>query len=90
MGHAPNMPDVLYNRGITDDFELGGRLSLGSGLFEVNAKYRYLQVARGTLHFTVALAVGYRALALANGPVLTLPLLVTYDLSSGMSLSGGR
>jgi hypothetical protein len=88
--NLPNpIPDVLYNRGITNDLELGGRLSLGSGLFEVNAKYRYLQLAQGTLHFAVAPAVGYRALALVNGPVLTLPLLVTYDVSPGMSVSGG-
>lgn len=83
------IPDVLYNRGITDDFELGGRLSPASGLFEVNAKYRYLQLAQGTLHFAIAPALGYRVLWLVNGPVLTLPLLVTYDLSPGMSISGG-
>lgn len=88
--NLPNpVPDVLYNHGITNDFELGGRLSLGSGLLEVNAKYRYLQVAQGTLHFAVAPAAGYRVLGLVNGPVLTLPLLVTYDLSPRMSLSGG-
>jgi hypothetical protein len=80
---------VLYNHGITNDLELGGRLSLGSGLFEVNAKYRYLQLAQSTLHFAIAPAVGYRVLGLVNGPVLTLPLLVTYDSSPGMSLSGG-
>jgi hypothetical protein len=81
------IPDVLYAHGLTDDFQLGGRLSIGSGLMELNAQYRYLRTGR--LHLAVAPAVGYRALALVNGPVFTLPLLVTYDLSDGISLSGG-
>jgi hypothetical protein len=88
--NLPNpIPDVMYDYGISDDFELGGRLSLGSGLIEVRSKLRFLEAARGTLHAAVAPAIGYRVLALVNGPVLTLPLIVTYDLSSGMSLSGG-
>lgn len=88
--NLPNpIPDVLYNRGLSDDIELGGRLSLGSGLLELNAKLRYLRTARGALHLAVAPALGYRVLGLVNGPVLTLPWLVTYDLSPTLSLSGG-
>jgi hypothetical protein len=88
--NLPNpIPDVLYDYGLTDDVELGARLSLGSGLIEAHSKLRLVEAANGTLHLALAPAVGYRVLALVNGPVLTLPLIVTFDLSSGMSLSGG-
>jgi hypothetical protein len=88
--NLPNpIPDVRYDYGVTDDLELGARLSLGSGLIEAHTKLRFIQTARGTLHLALAPAVGYRVLALVNGPVLTLPLIITYDLSPGMSLSGG-
>ncbi|HTV18665.1 MAG TPA: hypothetical protein VMG12_08345 [Polyangiaceae bacterium] len=83
------IPDVLYAHGLSDDLELGGRLSLGSGLIEAQSKWRFIQAAQGTLHVALAPAVGYRVLALVNGPVLTLPLLVTYDLSPDVSLSAG-
>jgi hypothetical protein len=88
--NLPNpIPDVSYDYGVTDDLELGGRLSLGSGLIEARAKLRFVEAANGTLHLALAPAAGYRVLALVNGPVLTLPLIATYDLSPGMSLSGG-
>jgi hypothetical protein len=86
----PNpVPDVIYAYGATDDFELGGRLSLGSGLLEVNVKYRYFESDAGTLHLALAPALGYRALGLVNGPVLTLPALATWDMSPQLALSGG-
>lgn len=86
----PNpLPDVSYSYGLSDDAELGARLSLGSGLIEAHAKLRFVEAAQGRLHLAFAPAVGYRALVLVNGPVLTLPLLVTYDLGPDVSLSGG-
>jgi hypothetical protein len=88
--NLPNpVPDVLYDYGVTDDVQLGGRLSLGSGLIEAHALLRFVETARGTLHMAVAPAVGYRALGLVNGPVLTLPLIMTLDLNHGMSITGG-
>ena len=88
--NLPNpVPDILYDYGITDDVELGGRISFGSGLIEAHTTLRFVEAATGTLHMAVAPAVGYRALALVNGPVLSLPLIVTYDLNSGMSITGG-
>jgi hypothetical protein len=88
--NLPNpIPDVLYDYGVTDDLELGARLSLGSGLIEAHSKLRFIEAADSTLHLALAPALGYRVLALVNGPVLTLPLIITYDLSPGMSLSGG-
>jgi hypothetical protein len=86
----PNaVPDVLYSYGVTDDAELGLRVAVGSGLFELNGKYRLLAALDRTLHIALAPAAGYRALGLVNGPVLTLPLLVTFDFGREASLSGG-
>jgi hypothetical protein len=86
----PNpVPDVLYAYGLSDDLEVGGRLSLGSGLLEGNVKYRYFESEAGTLHLALAPALGYRALGLVNGPVLTLPALVTWEMTPQLALSGG-
>jgi hypothetical protein len=86
----PNpVPDVLYGYGISDEVELGGRLSLGSGLLEGSLKYRYFESEAGTLHLAIAPALGYRALGLVNGPVLTLPALATWDMTPQLALSGG-
>lgn len=86
----PNpVPDVLYSHGIANNLELGGRLSLGSGLLELNGKLRYLEAAGGKLHAALAPALGYRVLGIVNGPVATLPALLTYDLSPQVSLTGG-
>jgi hypothetical protein len=88
--NLPNpVPDVLYDYGITDDVQFGGRLSLGSGLIEAHAMLRFVEAATGTLHMALAPAAGYRVLGLVNGPVLSLPFIVTYDLNHGMSITGG-
>lgn len=88
--NLPNpVPDILYAHGLTDDLELGARLGLGSGLLELNAKYRFLTAASDSLHLALAPAAGYRVLLLVNGPVLTLPLLITYDAAPDISVSGG-
>jgi hypothetical protein len=88
--NLPNpIPDVLYDHGVTDDVQLGARLSLGSGLIEARSMFRVVHAATGTLHVALAPAVGYRALGLVNGPVFSLPLIATYDLNPGMSLTGG-
>ena len=86
----PNpIPDLLYSHGISSGSELGGRLSLGSGLLELNSKFRYLEAAQGRLQAAVAPAIGYRALGIVNGPVGTLPALFTYDVSPSWAVSVG-
>jgi hypothetical protein len=86
----PNpLPELLYSRGILPGVELGGRLSLGSGLFELNGKLRYLEVAEGRLQAALAPALGYRVLGIVNGPVLTLPALFTYQVSPAWAITGG-
>lgn len=88
--NLPNpIPDVLYDYGLSDDVQLGFRLSFGSGLMETHTIWRFVQAANGTLHMALGPALGYRVLGLVNGPVFTLPLLITYDLSPTMSLNGG-
>lgn len=69
--------------------ELGGRLSVGSGLLEVDAKYRFLRTANDTLHIAAAPAMGYRVIGLVRGAVFTLPVMLTYDLSTYVSVTGG-
>jgi hypothetical protein len=86
----PNpIPDIFYSHGLTRDLELGGRVALGSGLFELNSKLRYLETPQGRFQAALAPAVGYRVLGIVNGPVLTLPALFTYELSPTWAISGG-
>jgi hypothetical protein len=86
----PNfVPELLLNYGVSDDFEIGGKVSLGSGSLEANVKYRFVHAADGALHVAAAPSAAYRTLGLVSGPVFTLPLLLTYDVSEGVSLSGG-
>jgi hypothetical protein len=88
--NLPNpVPEVMLDHGITDDVELGLRLSLGSGLIEAHGVMRFIEAANSTLHVAVAPSAGYRVLGLVYGPVFTLPLLVTYDLTPTMSLNVG-
>jgi hypothetical protein len=85
----PNpVPEISYRHGVNDRFELGGRVSPGSGLLELQTKFQYLQLQD---RFFAALgpSFGYRVLGIVNGPVLTLPALFSYEVSSRWGLSGG-
>jgi hypothetical protein len=82
----PNLvPELSYHYGVARDAEVGGRIALGAGLFEVDAKYRFF---RGqALHLAVQPAVGYRSLGWIEGFHGTLPLILTHDLTPGISLN---
>lgn len=85
----PNpIPELSYRHGINDRFELGARISPGSGLLELQTKFQYLELGD---RFFAALgpSFGYRTLGLVNGPVITLPALFSYELSPRWSLNGG-
>src|SRR5215831_9324237 len=56
------VPELLYSHGITNDVELGGRVGLGSGSFELNSKLRFLRVAADRFHAALAPALGYHFL----------------------------
>lgn len=88
--NLPNpLPELMIDRGLTDDVQVGLRFSLGSGLIEAHGVFRFVEAARSTLHLALAPAAGYRVLGLVYGPVFTLPLLVTYDLTPTLSLNLG-
>lgn len=85
----PNpIPEISYRHGLNDRFELGGRISPGSGLLELQTKFQYLELDH---RFFAALgpSFGYRALGIVNGPVLTLPALFSYELNPRWGLTGG-
>jgi hypothetical protein len=86
----PNvLPELLVHHGADDNLELGGRLSVGSGLLELNAKYRFLRTSDDTLHVAAAPAIGYRVIGPVRGAVFTLPVMLTWDVSKYVSVSGG-
>ena len=61
----PNLiADILYSHGVSNDFELGRARSLGSGLFELNTKLRYLETPQGRVHAALAPVIGYRVLGI--------------------------
>jgi hypothetical protein len=81
------VPEVAIAFGVADDFELRGRLASAAGLVEAGAKYRFIHAP--VFHAALAPALGYRTLGIVHGPVVSLPLIVTYDLEPWLSLSGG-
>ncbi len=85
---VPNLiPDVSFHVGVVDNLEVGGRLGLGSGLIELDAKWRILQAADDKLHLSIQPAVGYRALFFLEGVNITMPVLLTYDITRWFSVT---
>jgi hypothetical protein len=82
----PNLvPEISYHYGAGPDVEVGGRVALGVGMFEVDAKYRFF---RGDgIHLAIQPAAGYRSMLWIEGFHGTLPLILTRDLSPGTSLN---
>jgi hypothetical protein len=86
----PNpIPEISYRHGINDRFELGARISPGSGLLELQTKFQYLELDDHRFFAALGPSFGYRALGIVNGPVLTLPALFSYELGPAWGLSGG-
>ena len=57
----PNiLGDYAYHLGVAEDFEAGGRIAVGSGLLELDVKYRFLGGADSKLHVAVNPAIGYQ------------------------------
>lgn len=82
----PNLvPEISYHYGVARDAEVGGRIALGAGMFELDAKYRFF---RGeATHLAVQPAAGYRSLGWIEGFHGTLPVILTQDLKPGISLN---
>jgi hypothetical protein len=86
----PNpLPEVSYRHGVNDRFELGGRISPGSGLLELQTKFQYLALDRERFAAALGPSFGYRTLGIVNGPVLTVPALFSYELSPAWGVSWG-
>jgi hypothetical protein len=85
----PNIiPEVSYHYGIADDFEVGGRVALGSAMIEIDGKYRFVGGPNETLHLAVQPALGYRSFGIIEGAHLSVPLIATYDFNDNISLNG--
>jgi hypothetical protein len=80
-------PELLVAYGLVEDLELDARLAFATGLLEAGVKYRFLHL--DGFHAAAAPSAGYRALGIVNGPIVTLPLLLTYDFNESIALSGG-
>ncbi len=79
----PNiLGDYAYHLGVAEDFEAGGRIAVGSGLLELDVKYRFLGGADSKLHVAVNPAIGYQTALFLEGISVSLPLILTYDLTS--------
>ena len=79
------IPELSYHVGVADDWEVGGRIALGSMLMELDAKYRFYH--NGPLHLAVQPALGYESFVVLEGPRVTLPLMLTYDLTDNLSVT---
>lgn len=72
------IPELAYHIGITDDFELGGRVAAGFLYGEIDGKYRFLN--SDGLHLAVAPAVGQAFAVVGTLTTVRLPVLLTYEL----------
>jgi len=81
------IPEVAYHVGITDDFELGGRVAPGLLYGELDAKYRFVQ--SDGLHLAVAPAVGQAFIFVATATIVRLPVLATIELHPRFALNAG-
>ncbi len=86
-------PNVLgeysYHIGVAENVEVGGRLALGSGLMELDVKYRFVGSDDSKLHVAINPGLGYRSFGLVDGTSINVPLLLTYDLTSALSVTVG-
>ncbi len=84
----PNLiPELAYHIGLGNNMEVGGRVALGSMLFELDFKYKFFESIDKKLHMAIAPALGYRTFLLIEGVNVNLPVIMTYDLSSNFSIN---
>ncbi|MDD5223348.1 MAG: hypothetical protein PHE84_05105 [bacterium] len=77
---VPNViPELAYHVGVAKNWEVGGRVALGSLGFEMDTKYRFLH--QGGLHLAVAPAVAYQAFFDIRGVSVRLPVILSYDFN---------
>lgn len=82
----PNLiPELAYHIGVTDDTEVGGRVSLGALGLEADVKYRFYRSDK--LHLAVAPAVSYQAFVILQGVGLRVPGVLTYEISDHLAFN---
>ncbi len=81
------IPEVAYHIGVTDDFELGGRIAPGFLFAEIDGKYRFFQ--SNGLHLAAAPAVGQAFAIVGTMTTVRLPLLLSYELHPRFAFNAG-
>jgi hypothetical protein len=77
---VPNViPEFAYHVGVARNWEVGGRIALGSLGIEMDTKYRFLR--KGDLHLAVAPAAAYHAFFVVSGFTVRLPVIISYDFT---------
>ncbi len=92
------LPEVSLHHGLGVGAEVGGRIAGGATIGELDLKYRLVGDDVSRLHVALQPAAGYRARAEnpfnavpdpdIGGYHVTLPVIVTYDVSPTLALSG--
>jgi hypothetical protein len=80
------IPEISYHIGMTDDFEIGGRIAPGSLYGEIDLKDRFVHSDR--FHLAAAPAIGQMAF-IGTLTILRLPLVMTYELSDRVAVNAG-
>jgi len=79
------IPELSYHLGVSDDFELGGRLAIASLTAEIDGRYRF--VRRGPLHVAVGPSIAYTNLFVLSITQFNLPIALTYEFSSRVAVT---
>jgi len=83
---VPNViPELAYHIGVAKNWEVGGRVAIGSLGFEMDTKYRFLH--QGGLHLAVAPAVAYQAFFDIRGVSVRLPVILSYDVTDNFGVN---
>ncbi|MCX5858851.1 MAG: hypothetical protein NT056_02970 [Proteobacteria bacterium] len=83
---VPNViPELAYHVGVAKNWEVGGRVAIGSLGIEMDTKYRFLH--QGNLHLAVAPAAAYQAIFVVRGVSVRLPLILSYDLTDNFGFN---
>lgn len=82
----PNLiPEFVYHIGVAENFEVGGRASLGALGLEGDVKYRFFQSDK--LHLAIAPAINYQAFVVLQGVGFRLPGILTYQLADNIDFT---
>lgn len=82
----PNViPEFAFHVGVAENWEVGGRVALGSLGIEMDTKYRFFQ--KGGLHLALAPAVAYQAILTIRGVSARIPVILSYDFTDNFGFN---